>query len=89
MNAPFRPTLHPAPSAGECDNCCDLCCAVPVRTELDGDKLCQECADKWVRGQRPDEDDLLPLDHPVMREALTDWRLLYQGHRAFNRGGFK
>ena len=23
----------------------------PVRTNLDGDDLCQECADAWVRGE--------------------------------------
>jgi len=30
---------------------CDQCGKAPVRTELDGDELCQGCANKWVQGE--------------------------------------
>lgn len=33
---------------------CKQCGNFPVRDELDGDRLCQLCSDKWVAGERPD-----------------------------------
>lgn len=53
----------PAPFARQSvadDACCHYCCATPVSIEFDGEKFCQACADKWVRGQAPD-DDLVPI----------------------------
>ena len=31
---------------------CQWCGDRPTRAVLDGDRLCQSCCDKWVRGQR-------------------------------------
>lgn len=44
---------EPATYCSEIDhgNVCDECGSTPVRDVLDGDKLCQECCDKWVRGE--------------------------------------
>jgi len=50
------------------DDCCDSCCATPVREVIDGDKLCQDCADKWARGQEPDEGEIAEL-HRSLRHA--------------------
>lgn len=35
-----------------CLDCvCEHCGEKPVRTELDGVRYCQKCADAWVRGE--------------------------------------
>jgi hypothetical protein len=80
-------TAAPAIAAPEItDACCDLCCATPVRTVLDGDKLCQSCADKWARseddyyGHAPDADEIADLQRSmrhagVYRGALIEARL--------------
>jgi hypothetical protein len=36
------------PSAGDQ---CDWCGGSPIRDNLDGDDLCQQCCDKWVRAE--------------------------------------
>ena len=33
---------------------CDICKAPEVVTNLDGDNLCQKCANNWVKGERPE-----------------------------------
>jgi hypothetical protein len=93
MNAPHKiDTTTATPQLT--DDCCDLCCATPVRIVLDGDKLCQECADKWARNERPDGDDLLPLAHPAMQAAIARYQQvvrdaelerLSRGQRKFER----
>lgn len=30
---------------------CDWCGGSPIRDNLDGDDLCQQCCDKWVRAE--------------------------------------
>lgn len=60
------------------DDCCDLCSSTPVRTELDGDRMCQSCADKWCRSEgQAWEGDLVPLAHPMMQAELRDWNARY------------
>lgn len=98
MNAYTPPIRTPQIDRwADTDDCCDLCCATPVRTELDGDKLCQECADKWCRGEQPDEDDADELRHSlrhagVYRGAMIEARIedvdllrLSKGQMAFGR----
>jgi hypothetical protein len=75
MNAYSPPIRQFVPPTEHDDACCDLCCATPVHTELDGDRMCQSCADKWARN----EDDPVPMDDPAMQEALREW------HRARGR----
>jgi hypothetical protein len=101
MNAYSPPVRISDPlAAWPSDDCCDLCCATPVRTELDGDKLCQSCADKWCRNEGVGfTDDLLPMSHPVMREASRKYQSaaddavgrliadLAKGQRRFGRSG--
>jgi len=92
MNASLPVRIIADAQADRMADGCDLCCAIPAVTELDGDQMCQSCADKWVRAQAPD-DDLMPLDHPVMREAIARWKALSDDqlkahskqHRKFNR----
>lgn len=55
---------------------CEHCDAPEVVAKLDGDRMCQSCADAW--DEQPD-DDLLPLSHPVMKAALRDWHAKYGG----------
>jgi hypothetical protein len=54
------------------DDCCDLCCAVPVTHRIDSDRLCQGCYDKWPTYR--EDDDMLPMSHPVMREASLKYQ---------------
>ena len=84
MNA-LIPVRAPQPFDMLDEVSCDLCCAVPVAEVIDGDRMCQDCADKWVRNERPDS-DLLPLDHPSMRAAVDSYfAVVNRGHRAFER----
>lgn len=48
-NITRTPADHEAAELDRMQEGCDLCGAHPVRTELDGDQMCQSCADKWVR----------------------------------------
>jgi hypothetical protein len=75
-----------APEQTVSDACCDLCCAVPVIATLDGDKVCQSCADKWARseadyyGHAPDDDEIADLQRSmrgagIYRGALIEARL--------------
>lgn len=41
---------------------CDRCDSAPQVTELDGDRLCQSCANAWVRGEGVAAREALP--HP-------------------------
>ena len=68
MNIPLRIIAEQAMPERWQDGC-DCCCAHPVVTELDGDQLCQACADKWVRSERPD-DDLVPI--PICKIMRDD-----------------
>lgn len=77
---------HQADELDRMQSGCDQCCSIPAVTERLGDQLCQGCADKF---DAQPEDDLLPLDHPVMREASARWRKLYEGHRAYDRSNLK
>lgn len=52
---------------------CATCGGEPVVTELDGDKLCQPCADNWVRGERPEAfDATVPERIPAASDPLHD-----------------
>jgi hypothetical protein len=65
-----------APKQTLSDDACDLCCATPVRTVLDGDKVCQSCADKWARseadyyGHAPDADEIAVLERSLQRAGV-------------------
>jgi hypothetical protein len=56
----FRATFPDKPSAIGCArlmiailkaDACDNCGGTPIVTELDGDRLCQSCADSWCRAE--------------------------------------
>lgn len=79
------------------DDCCDFCCAVPVAEVIDGDRMCQGCADQWVRAQQPDEDEIAELERSmrgagIYRGAMIEARLedarlttVAKAHRNYNR----
>ena len=41
----------------ETEKGCAWCGGTPIRDVLDGDPLCQECCDKWVGGNRTEDEE--------------------------------